>query len=87
MERQEEGREDFVNNAAYYADNGVDGLFGAEVTAIDPAKHLLADDRGHTIRYERLLLATGGTPHRLDIPGADSPRVIYYLDRGVVRGA
>lgn len=68
----------FVNNAAYYTDNGVDGLFGTEVMAIDPAKHLVMDDRGHTIRYERLLLATGGTPRRLDIPGADLPGICYF---------
>lgn len=46
------------------------------VTAIDPAAHTVQVDGGGTVTYGKLLLATGSTPRRLDLP--DSDRIIYY---------
>lgn len=48
---------------------------GRRVTAINPGKKTVSDDRGNTISYEKLLLATGGTPRRLPLP---SEQIIYY---------
>ena len=45
------------------------------VTAIDPRGHTASDDRGTVYRFQKLLLATGGTPRRLRL-GADP--VIYF---------
>jgi 3-phenylpropionate/trans-cinnamate dioxygenase ferredoxin reductase subunit len=36
------------------------------------------DDRGTEYAYERLLLATGGTPRTLNLEGDDAGEVIYY---------
>jgi 3-phenylpropionate/trans-cinnamate dioxygenase ferredoxin reductase subunit len=33
-------------------------------------------DDGETLRYDRLLIATGSAAQRLPIPGADQPNVI-----------
>jgi NADPH-dependent 2,4-dienoyl-CoA reductase/sulfur reductase-like enzyme len=38
------------------------------------------DERGTEYGYERLLLATGGRPRRLNVPGADDEGVRYYRD-------
>ena len=38
---------------------------GRRVTALDPEAHSASDDQGETYTYEKLLLATGGTPRRL----------------------
>jgi NADPH-dependent 2,4-dienoyl-CoA reductase/sulfur reductase-like enzyme len=45
------------------------------VTAIDPRSKTATDAHGDTYRYDKLLLATGGTPRRLKL---DSPQIIYY---------
>ncbi len=48
---------------------------GRTARAIDPDKKLVRDDQGKEYRYEKLLLATGGTPRRLPYGGED---IIYY---------
>src|SRR5688500_14836890 len=53
----------------------VDLLLDRRVTAIDPVKKSVADDRGNSVSYQKLLLATGGTPRRLSL---QSDQIIYY---------
>lgn len=48
---------------------------GARVVAIDRAARRVALEGGDTVGYERLLLATGGTPRRLPF-GGDG--IVYY---------
>ena len=54
---------------------GVTSRTGARVVAIDRASRRVTLDGGETVGYERLLLATGGTPRRLPF-GGDG--VVYY---------
>lgn len=56
-------------------DKGVDLHLGRTVQSLDPAKKTAKDDQGSLYTYEKLLLATGGTPRRLPFGGDD---VIYY---------
>jgi len=56
-------------------DKGVDLHLGRTVRSLDPANKVATDDEGDTYTYEKLLLATGGTPRRLSFGGED---VIYY---------
>jgi 3-phenylpropionate/trans-cinnamate dioxygenase ferredoxin reductase subunit len=48
---------------------------GRRITELDLAGHTARDDAGEEHSYERLLVATGGTPRRLSGDGGD---VIYY---------
>ena len=48
---------------------------GARVVGIDRASRRVVLERGETVEYGRLLLATGGTPRRLPFGGDD---VVYY---------
>ncbi len=59
-------------------DQKIDLLDGRAVTKIDPAAKKVTDDQGVEYSYDKLLLATGGTPRRLPFP---SEQTIYY--RGV----
>jgi NADPH-dependent 2,4-dienoyl-CoA reductase/sulfur reductase-like enzyme len=54
---------------------GVTLHLGRRATALDPAKKQVTDDQGASYTFEKLLLATGGTPRRLPFGGDD---VIYY---------
>jgi len=54
---------------------GVDLRLGRRVTAIDAKQRAVTDDRGEAISYDKLLLATGGTPRRLKF---DTSQIVYY---------
>jgi len=56
-------------------DLGVDLRLGQSIVSLDLDGRTATDDAGETHSYERLLLATGGTPRRL--PSGDDG-VIYY---------
>ena len=54
---------------------GVTAHLGREARELDPARRRVVDDQGTVYTYEKLLLATGGTPRRLPF-GGDG--VLYY---------
>ncbi|MBP7148592.1 MAG: FAD-dependent oxidoreductase [Acidobacteria bacterium] len=61
---------------------GVSFRTGAHVAAIDRAARHVALESGETIGYERLLLATGGSPRRLPFGGDN---IVYYRTVGDFR--
>jgi NADPH-dependent 2,4-dienoyl-CoA reductase/sulfur reductase-like enzyme len=59
----------------FYRDYGIEVLVGQRVARVEvPLKTLNFAD-GRTLTYDALLLATGGAPRRLEIPGAQRPNV------------
>jgi 3-phenylpropionate/trans-cinnamate dioxygenase ferredoxin reductase subunit len=66
----------FVHPAGWYAEHNVDLRTGVTVAMIDPAAHLVTLDGG-TVGYDKLLLATGSSARRVDIPGAGLGNVLY----------
>jgi NADPH-dependent 2,4-dienoyl-CoA reductase/sulfur reductase-like enzyme len=74
------GKEDresvFVHPAGWYDEHDVDLRSGVTVAMIDPAARLVTFDGG-TVGYDKLLLATGATARRIDIPGAGLGNVRY----------
>ncbi|MEU3842316.1 FAD-dependent oxidoreductase [Streptomyces sp. NPDC028635] len=60
----------FVHEPAWYAQNDIELHLGQTVDAIDrAAKTVRFGDDGTLVHYDKLLLATGAEPRRLDIPG------------------
>ncbi|MFE5617537.1 NAD(P)/FAD-dependent oxidoreductase [Streptomyces sp. NPDC056470] len=59
----------FVHEPAWYARAEVELHLGQPVTVVDREARTVRLGDGTTIRYDRLLLATGSEPRRLDIPG------------------
>jgi 3-phenylpropionate/trans-cinnamate dioxygenase ferredoxin reductase subunit len=53
--------------AAWYAEHDVDPLLGVAVTGLDPGRRVVALSDGASVRYERLLIATGSRPRRLTL--------------------
>jgi 3-phenylpropionate/trans-cinnamate dioxygenase ferredoxin reductase subunit len=67
-----------LHDDAFYQANEVDLRLGVDISQIDAAAHTIRDGQGTAYRYERLLLATGGTPRRLNISGGDLDGISYY---------
>jgi 3-phenylpropionate/trans-cinnamate dioxygenase ferredoxin reductase component len=67
----------YVHPPGWYAEHDVDLRVGTRVTGIDPAAHEVRLGDGSRIGYAKLLLATGSSPRRLPVPGADSGGVLY----------
>lgn len=61
----------------FYREHGIELHLDARVTTIDRAGHRLQLEDGSGHDYDKLLIATGATPVRLDLPGGDLPHVHY----------
>jgi NADPH-dependent 2,4-dienoyl-CoA reductase/sulfur reductase-like enzyme len=55
--------------------DGVDVRLGKRIVGIDPEARRATDGEGNELAYERVLIATGGTPRRL---GGGDGSVVYY---------
>jgi 3-phenylpropionate/trans-cinnamate dioxygenase ferredoxin reductase subunit len=62
----------------FWGRNRVDLVTGTRVLAVNPTRRQVTDSRGHEHGYEKLLLATGGQPRRLEVKGADLDGVYHY---------
>jgi len=70
----------FVHTADWYAEKNVDLRSGVTVTAIDrdQAAVTVSGPAGtELLHYDKLLLATGASPRRLDFAGSDREEVLY----------
>src|SRR6267143_33376 len=54
---------------------GVELRLGRRATAVNAKQKTVTDDRGNVVSYDKLLLATGGTPRRLPM---QTGQIIYY---------
>jgi 3-phenylpropionate/trans-cinnamate dioxygenase ferredoxin reductase component len=68
----------FVESPEFYMDNNIDTAMGVTVVRVNPGGRAITDSRGYEFGYEKLLLATGGTPRKLTIPGGDLEGIFYY---------
>src|SRR5204863_7700139 len=66
-----------LRSADFYREQKIDVLPKTSVTAINSKKKQVTLSEGRSLGYGASLLATGATPVRLDIPGADLPHVCY----------
>ena len=67
----------FVHPESWYANHAVELRLGAAVTSLDPALRTVTTATGVQLGYDKLLLATGSTPRRVSVPGADFDGVRY----------
>jgi NADPH-dependent 2,4-dienoyl-CoA reductase/sulfur reductase-like enzyme len=61
--------------AEYFKEQNIDIQLRSQVTSIDPKARQVTLATGESLPFDKLLLATGAEPVRLDIPGADQPHV------------
>ncbi len=67
-----------VSPESFYRESRVETLLGVRAEGLDTAQATVTLANGESVRYDKLLVATGGSPVRLTVPGADEGGV-YYL--------
>jgi apoptosis-inducing factor 3 len=55
----------------FYREHDIELMFRKKVTGVDIVKKMISFENGESISYDKALIATGGIPRSLDIPGAD----------------
>src|SRR5579863_3987089 len=71
----------FLRPAADYTAHGIELRLGMRAVGLDAsAREVVLDGPNPRVAFDQLLIATGGEPRRLSVPGADLPG-IFYLRR------
>lgn len=68
----------YLHDRSYYRAKRVELLLATRITALDRAARELVDHRGRRYGFGKLLLATGGAPRQLPIPGGDDRGLCYF---------
>ncbi len=84
-----------VHDAAWYRDQKVRVRLGQTAKSVHIGRQSVAMEAGERVAYDRLLIATGSSPRRLMVPGADAEGVVYLrtlqdcyaLRRALTKGA
>jgi 3-phenylpropionate/trans-cinnamate dioxygenase ferredoxin reductase subunit len=79
-----------VHAGSWYGEHQIDLRLSTTVTVVDRDAHEVATDTGDQLRYDKLVIATGSSPRRLSVPGANLANVHYRRTLGDsqrIRGA
>jgi 3-phenylpropionate/trans-cinnamate dioxygenase ferredoxin reductase subunit len=73
---------DWVHDEDFYTKNDIDLRLSTHIREVRLGDHAVIDDSGASEPFDRLLLATGSRPRRLDLPGSDlaGVRTLRTLD-------
>src|SRR5881394_2502834 len=69
-----------LKSAAWWRDRGVTLKYGALATEIDVGRREVKVANDESVPFSKLVLATGSTALRLNVPGADLPGVHTFRD-------
>jgi NAD(P)H-nitrite reductase large subunit len=67
-----------IHEPSWYADRDIDLRLDTLVTNVDPDGHRLRTHEDEVIEYDRLLVATGGTPAQLPVENSDADGVHHF---------
>ncbi len=72
-----QAEEDWIplRSSEFYQEHDIEVMLRTRVKALDVPGKLITFRDGSTLTYDTVLVATGGVPNRLDIPGADLENV------------
>jgi 3-phenylpropionate/trans-cinnamate dioxygenase ferredoxin reductase subunit len=71
-----------VHEQGFYEGADIALRLGEAAAALDPAAGTVALDGGDTLRWDRVLIATGAEPRALPVPGGDLPGVLTLRTLG-----
>jgi 3-phenylpropionate/trans-cinnamate dioxygenase ferredoxin reductase component len=75
--RGETAEKPYVHGEDFYAEREIELWTSARVTGVDAGRGELRLEDDRRLGYDRLLLATGAEPRRLDVPGAELAGILY----------
>ena len=75
--RGETAEKPYVHGEDFYAEREIELWTSARVTGVDAGRGELRFEDDRRLGYDRLLLATGAEPRRLDVPGAELAGILY----------
>ncbi|AOW79504.1 NAD(P)H-nitrite reductase [Halodesulfurarchaeum formicicum] len=75
-----------IHDGDWYSERDIDLQLNTHVTQVDDEAHEVHTHTGDTIEYDKLLVATGGTPTQLPVPGSDAEGVHHFWTFEDARG-
>lgn len=66
----------FLKDSRYFEEQDINVLLNATATGLDTTHNIVTLNDGQRIGYQKLLIATGSSPRRWSIPGADREGVL-----------
>jgi 3-phenylpropionate/trans-cinnamate dioxygenase ferredoxin reductase component len=78
--RGEADAKPYVHAEGFYAEHEIELWSSTRVSGIDAGSRELALEPDRRLGYDRLLLATGAEPRRLDVPGAELDEILYLRE-------
>jgi len=67
-----------IHEDGWYTDRDIDLQLNTHVTGIDTDAHEIHTHRGDIIEYDKLLVATGGTPRQLPVENSDADGIHHF---------
>src|SRR6476660_919205 len=67
----------YIHPPQWHLEHDIDLRLGTRATEIDCTAHEVRTSHGQTLGYDKLLVTTGSSPRRLEVPGADLAGVHY----------
>lgn len=71
-----------INDAEFYAKNGIEVKLNTRVTSIDVRGRRVRTSLGDEYSFDKLVIATGAEARTLDVAGASSENVLYLRSLG-----
>lgn len=67
-----------IRGDSYFEQQGVKKILNCKIAGIDSGQRQIIDQRGRRYLYKKLLIATGGVPRELDVPGGGMEEINYF---------
>ncbi|XP_065843953.1 apoptosis-inducing factor 3-like [Oscarella lobularis] len=64
-----------LRSSEFYKENGIEIQVSKEAVGLDLTSKSVSFSDGSTIKYDKLMIGTGGSPKKLDLPGEDLQNV------------
>ncbi len=67
-----------IHDESWYTDRDIDLRLNTLITDVDTDAHTVDTHEGETIEYDKLLVATGGTPTQLPVENSDADGISHF---------
>jgi NAD(P)H-nitrite reductase large subunit len=75
-----------IHEPEWYEERDIDLELNTHVTAVKPVAHEIETHEGDTYEYDKLLIATGGTPAQLPVENSDADGIHHFWTFEDARG-